>query len=49
MAYTFYASGGGVYLNERAVVTAQVPASGTRSAILYPPTFTYKLIAGVFL
>lgn len=49
VAYTFYASGGGVYVEERAVVIAQVPTSGTRQVTVFSTTFNYKLIAGVFL
>lgn len=47
VAYTFYTSGGGVYINERVVLLAQTPSSGTRTAVLYASTFTYRLIAGV--
>lgn len=48
-AYTFYASGGGVYLNERSVVVSRKPTSGTRTVTIFAVTLTYKLIAGVFL
>lgn len=48
VAYTFYTTGGGVYLNERVVLIAQVTATGSgRTATLYSSTFTYRLIAGV--
>lgn len=48
-AYTFVASGGGVYLNERSIVMADVPASGSQTMTIFTATLTYRLIAGVFL
>lgn len=48
-AYTFVATGGGVYLNERSVVIARRPSSGSVTLTIYAVTLTYKLIAGVFL
>lgn len=48
-AYTFYASGGGVYLHERSIVMADVPASGSQTQTIFAATLIYRLIAGVFL
>lgn len=48
-AYTFIATGGGVFLNERSVVVARRPSSGSVTLTIYAVTLTYKLIAGVFL
>jgi hypothetical protein len=50
VTYTFRASGGGVYINERAVMFPQATfGQETRNTTLLAPTFTYKLYVGSFV
>lgn len=48
-AFTFYASGGAIYLHERSFLRAATPTSGTTTITMFGGTFSYKLIAGVYL